>query len=63
MATQDDTRIFEELDALAHAYEVFFDVLNPEPGLYVHSPILLLEQLNKRFRGLLDQADNQGLLP
>ena len=62
MATHDNTRIFDELDSLAAAYEVFFDYLNLDSKITDKPPVVLLDQLNKRFRSLLDQADEHGFL-
>lgn len=65
MATDNSTQIFDELADLLTAYEGLHDVAYcSHYADYVPSniPPLLFDQLNKRFRSLIDKADDIGLL-
>lgn len=61
MATQDDTKIFDQLADLADCFDVLEDI-STRDIIDQQSFSVLFSNLNKQFRVLLDKADSKGLL-
>jgi len=61
MATQDDTKIFDQFAELADCLDILEDI-STRDLIDQASFSVLFSNLNKQFRALLDKADSQGLL-